>query len=80
MLQDRNGGVWLADYSEVSKYDPTTKSFHVFPHLPDDPSSCQRGTITFVFEDRAGSIWFSAHSGKGFPLYIRQIHHLNNFP
>ncbi|MEO1260818.1 MAG: ATP-binding protein [Bacteroidota bacterium] len=65
ILRDQNGIIWLAGYGEVLKYDPIKNSSQLFPHLPEEPSSCQAGSITSMFEDRAGSIWISAHSGRG---------------
>jgi signal transduction histidine kinase/DNA-binding response OmpR family regulator/ligand-binding sensor domain-containing protein len=64
MIQARDGKVWFGGMLGASMYDPRKNTYYVYPHRPEESTSPQK-EITSIFEDRAGSIWFSSYGGGG---------------
>ena len=65
IFQDQNDEVWFGGVSSVAKYDSKKNTFQNFIHQSDDNTSCQNGYITSMFQDRAGSMWFSTFKNEG---------------
>lgn len=68
-LIDRRGGIWVSVVvAGVSRYNPTTESFHHFAPNPGDPHSIADGSASAMLEDRNGHIWIGTH-GAGLSRY-----------
>ena len=61
VLEDRNGGVWVATFGGgLNYYDGT--EFRHFRHDPNDPLSLSSDRILVLFEDASGGIWIGTYA------------------
>lgn len=74
LFQDRNDIIWFAGIGKVSRYDPEQKAYTIYKHQAGNELSCLGTETTSIFQDKAGSIWFSAYNGGGTSV----VHQLEN--
>jgi signal transduction histidine kinase/ligand-binding sensor domain-containing protein/AraC-like DNA-binding protein/ActR/RegA family two-component response regulator len=65
VLQDKQGYVWVGNWSGLSRYDGTT--FKNFRHTDTTTSSISHNRINKIYEDKRGSLWIG--TGGGLNLY-----------
>ncbi len=66
ILEDFNGNIWLATYSNgVFRYDVKTKQWKNFTLQKDDPESLPYNKVISIFEDSHKRLWFMTQ-GAGF--------------
>jgi ligand-binding sensor domain-containing protein/signal transduction histidine kinase len=76
--EDRDGVLWVGtDAGGVNRYDPTTDRFVVYTHNPADPNSLAGDRIEFIYEDRAGNLWFG---GEGLTRLDPTRQHFTAYP
>jgi signal transduction histidine kinase/ligand-binding sensor domain-containing protein/DNA-binding response OmpR family regulator len=79
ILQDRNGYVWIGNWSGLSRYDGT--SFKNFRKNDTTEINISHSRINRVFEDRKGKLWIG--TGGGLNLYdtkTESFHHVSILP
>jgi signal transduction histidine kinase/ligand-binding sensor domain-containing protein/DNA-binding NarL/FixJ family response regulator len=60
----RTGLLWVATLGAgVSVLDRSTDRFTRYTNDPDDPASLSNNTVLGIFQDRAGTLWFSTQGG-----------------
>jgi|GEM_PF-1665252 len=57
ILEDRNGYLWVATASGLSKFDPEKESFVNYHHSATNPNSLSTDDIQTIYQDRAGTVW-----------------------
>lgn len=66
LLEDFNGNLWLATYSNgVFRYDANRKKWKNFVSCPDDPASLPYNKVIGIYEDSRKQLWFMTQ-GAGF--------------
>lgn len=59
VYKDRDGLLWAGtDDGGLNRYNLTTNRLDVYTHDPDNPNSLSGDIIAFIYEDRAGNLWF----------------------
>ncbi len=67
MKRDRKGRIWLSTLGGgVSIYHPETDDFTTFLHDRTNPSSIAFNTISCIYEDRSGILWFGTPAGASY--------------
>lgn len=67
MKRDRKGRIWLSTLGGgVSIYHPKTDDFTNFLHDRTNPSSIAFNTISCIYEDRSGIVWFGTPAGASY--------------
>jgi signal transduction histidine kinase/ligand-binding sensor domain-containing protein len=61
--QTPDGGLWLGGNLGLHRFDPQTKTFSVYTHHPEDPTSISDDHVNAVFFDRSGSLWAGTQNG-----------------
>jgi ligand-binding sensor domain-containing protein len=61
IIEDKNRDIWFANlYTGVCRYDPTTGVYTHFTEV----DGLSNDTVTCVYKDRKGNIWFGCASSK----------------
>ncbi len=68
VLQDKEGYIWVGNWSGLSRYDGTT--FKNFRHTDTTISSISHNRINKIYEDRSGNLWIG--TGGGLNLYNKK--------
>ncbi len=63
MLEDKQGGFWLATTSGLRQLNRDTGEITGFPHLDADPTSVSANYINCLIEDAKGTVWIGTHGG-----------------
>ena len=69
IAQDKQGFMWFATQDGLNRYDG--KSFRIFKHDPDDPTSLAANWIDALYVDSQGAIWIGT-MGNGLDCYNAQ--------
>ncbi|MCK4663136.1 MAG: SpoIIE family protein phosphatase [Bacteroidales bacterium] len=62
-FEDRTGTIWIANETNLKKYDRTKDEFVTYIHDPEDPFSLSNNITMAVVEDKTGAIWISTWGG-----------------
>jgi signal transduction histidine kinase/ligand-binding sensor domain-containing protein len=57
------GWLWLGGNVGLHRFDPQTKTFTVYTHNPEDPTSISNDRVNAVFFDRGGTLWAGTQNG-----------------
>jgi ligand-binding sensor domain-containing protein/signal transduction histidine kinase len=61
---DSRGLLWIQHFDgRLDRFDPETGIFRRYRHDPDDPHSLSQGEVSFVVEDKAGTLWVGTTGG-----------------
>lgn len=71
VLEDRFGGLWIADNTGVFRYDTSSKALRRYECDRTNPATIGDNFITFIAETRNGDLWF-ATKGGGIAKYNRK--------
>ena len=64
IFEDRLGFLWIVHFDgRLDRFDPEASAFVRFRHDPDDPTSLSDDEVSFVAEDRGGSLWIGTAGG-----------------
>jgi signal transduction histidine kinase/ligand-binding sensor domain-containing protein len=55
--------LWLGGTVGLHRFDPRTKTFTVYTHNPEDPTSISNDQVNAVFFDHAGTLWAGTQNG-----------------
>jgi streptogramin lyase/two-component sensor histidine kinase len=61
--QAPDGVLWLGGNLGLHRFDPQTKTFSVYTHHPEDPTSISDDHVNAVFFDRSGNLWAGTQNG-----------------
>lgn len=61
VFQDSKGYIWIATEDGLNFYDGSR--FFVYKHIKNDPSSIKNNSITYIFGDKKGSLYFGYING-----------------
>jgi signal transduction histidine kinase/ligand-binding sensor domain-containing protein len=61
--QAPDGALWLGGNLGLHRFDPQTKTFTVYSHDAEDPSSISDNHVNAVFFDRLGTLWAGTQNG-----------------
>jgi ligand-binding sensor domain-containing protein/two-component sensor histidine kinase len=61
--QTPDGGLWLGGNLGLHRFDPQTKTFSVYTHHPEDPTSISDDHVNAVFFDRSRTLWAGTQNG-----------------
>lgn len=60
---DQNGNIWLGTYGGLVCYNPQTKVWQHYTHVPDDAGSLPHNSIWNVIADYDNKLWISTWGG-----------------
>ncbi|HEX4770821.1 MAG TPA: two-component regulator propeller domain-containing protein [Bryobacteraceae bacterium] len=63
IAQAPDGALWLGGNLGLHRFDPQTKTFNVYTHNPEDPTSISDDHVNAVFFDGSGSLWAGTQNG-----------------
>jgi signal transduction histidine kinase/ligand-binding sensor domain-containing protein len=63
IAQGPDGALWLGGNVGLHRFDPQTKTFTVYTHNPEDPTSLSDTHVNAVFFDDAGTLWAGTQNG-----------------
>jgi ligand-binding sensor domain-containing protein len=63
IAQGPDGALWLGGNVGLHRFDPQSKTFTVYAHNPQDPTSISDDHINAVFFDRSGILWVGTQNG-----------------
>jgi signal transduction histidine kinase/ligand-binding sensor domain-containing protein len=62
--EDHSGIVWVGTSGDgLERYDPSTNSWTIYTHDPDDPTSLSHNSVEAILEDSYGKIWVATGGG-----------------
>jgi len=63
IAQGPGGALWLGGNAGLHRFDPQARTFTVYSHNPEDPTSISDGHVNAVFFDRSGTLWAGTQNG-----------------
>lgn len=70
VLVDQRDIVWIGSLSGLFRYHHEADQFDLFRYQANDPHSLSGDVVNWIFEDRAGALWFGTH-GHGISRFAR---------
>ncbi|MDZ7303648.1 MAG: response regulator [candidate division KSB1 bacterium] len=68
IVEDQAGRFWLATPGELMRFNPADHSYNYFRHDPLAPQGLSYNSISSLWRDRTGVLWFGT-AGGGINLY-----------
>jgi streptogramin lyase len=75
MVQDHEGKFWIATSNGFNRFDPETKTFTVYKHIPGK-NSLPMNDINHLLLSKEGKVWMTVR-GNGFCSFDPQTKHFN---
>ena len=63
IAQGPDEALWLGGNVGLHRFDPQTKTFTVYAHNPEDPTSISDDHVNAVFFDHVGTLWAGTQNG-----------------
>ncbi len=76
IVQDRHGFIWIGTQEGLNRYDG--KSFKIYEHDAEDPSSISNDWIKTLLVDQRGDLWVGTENG-GLNRYRHDIDNFQSF-
>ena len=65
MLEDKHGNLWIAtEGGGLNKYDPKTKTFKWYKHIPGQNSISQNNIKALYYDTDHDCLWIGTHLGS----------------
>ena len=59
--------LWIAGWEGgLNKFDPKTKNFTKFRHIPNDTTSLSDNTVWCMAQDKANTLWIGTENGLNY--------------